>query len=427
MTKRFVFIFSTLFLLCLAFFPQQNQPERFSGEITRVTYSGENMVHFPCLSDDGQNMLYILESQEGEKTKKSLRFLNLATGAEKELFVDGQEKALAPYTEIALLMGSKPPVLSGDGRVAVFCLSVDKPASIIDHYLAIVNTDGSNLWITSFPIENLSGKDLKSLGFQNNEWERISHLAVSRQGNRIACVLKGHLGPRRYGNISGIVFVDVLEKKHSFLLSPDFAENGWSWPSFPASALIGGGWAFDMDENGNSLVFGAKSSDDITDYDLYYVDWNGSEPRRLTDFHDRWFSLARMSRDGNKIVFFYNGKKQQGMGSYLVNRDGSGLTFIESRLALRVEFADISEDGRFLIFKHIYKGMMIDLLTGQEKIAFDEATPGVTMGLTPMDFPKFPSFWRPEIMSSDGDKILLAGVPEGGSSPEIYLLKIEIK
>jgi WD40 repeat protein len=372
-------------------------------------------------------MLYTIEIKDEQETIRAVRIMNVGDGKERELFRDGEKKAPAPFEDISLLVGSKPPALSGNGRVAVFSMSLGAPANILDHYLAVVNTDGTNLQIIPFPIKALEGKNLKSLEFTGGDWERLSNYAVSSDGKSIACVLKGHLGPRRYGNPSGIVLLDVSTKKQRTILVPDFDGDEWKWPSFPCRPLIGGGWAFALSGNGQKIVFGAQSSADKIDYDLYIVNWDGKEMRRITDFHDRWFSLADISHDGEKIVFFYNGRKKQGIGTYTVNSEGKELKYIKSRLAPRVELFDMSGDGQYILFKHIYKGMILNLNTDLEMVAFDESTPGYAKGLTPMDFPRIPAFWSPKIISLKGSKALLVGPPQGKETPEIYMLSIDVK
>jgi hypothetical protein len=311
--------------------------------------------------------------------------------------------------------------------VVVFSLSLGEPEHRLDHYLCVVKTDGTNSKIFPFPIEALKEKDLKSLEFESPNWERISNYSVDKEGNRIACLLKGHLGPRRYGNPSGIVLLNATNGKLQTILAPDFNGAEWEWTDFPSRPLLGGGWSFCLSGNGKTLVFGAQSSDEKTDYDLYVVGWNGEESRRITDFHDRWFSLADISDDGKKVVFFYNGRKKQGMGTYMIHTDGSGLKYLESTIAPRIDLFDMSGDGRIILYKHVYKGMALDLLAGKEKVAFDEKTPGYIKGLMPMDFPRIPAFWGPRIMSFNGHRVLLVGPPQGKETPEIYMLQIDMK
>jgi hypothetical protein len=398
-----------------------------SRGIKRLTYSGNNVVEYPCLSDDGQRILYVLEIKEDEKTTKAIMLLDMENGKEKELFRSGTQMAPAPHTTTPLMVGSKPPLISGDGQVAVFSLSLGEPENRLDHYLCVVQTDSANSKIFSFPIESLKEKDLKSLEFESPNWERISNYAVDKKGIHIACLLKGHLGPRRYGHPSGIVLLDVPSGKQKTILAPDFNGTGWEWPDFPRRPLLGGGWAFCLSGDGKRLVVGAQSSEEITDYDLYVLEWDGDKLKKITDFHDRWFSLADVSYDGEKVVFFYNGRKKQGMGTYMIHTDGSGLKYLESNRTPRIELFDMSGDGRFILYKHVYNGMALDLLTGNERVAFDEKTPGYQKGLMPMDFPRIPAFWGPRIMSFNGHRVLLIGPPQGKDTPEIYILQIDMK
>jgi dipeptidyl aminopeptidase/acylaminoacyl peptidase len=397
------------------------------GYIKRLTHSGNNSVQYPWLSDDGQWMLYVQENDTGEEITRSIRLMDVDTGKETELFQDKKIAAPEPYEEVTLLVGTKPPMLSGNGRVAVFVLSLDQPENILDHFLAITNTDGTGFKIISFPIESLQGKDWNSLDFQAKEWERISHYAVNSDGSRVACVMKGHLGPIRYGNASAIILIDTHSGKQKTILAPELNENQWEWTGFPSRPLLGGGWAFSINGSGDKILFGAQSSDDQLDYDIYLSDWEGSQIKKITDFHDRWFSLAELSRDGKKIALFYTGKKKQGIGTYLLRSDASELEYVESRISPRVEFFDLSGNGQYIVYKHIYNGVLLDIETGEEGVAFDKNTQGYVSGLIPMDFPRFPAFWGPHIMSHDGTRILLAGIPEGKKNPELYLLNFETK
>lgn len=394
------------------------------SEIRRLTYSGNNTVEYPCLSDDGRLVLYIVEIKNDQESLKAVRMMNVDSGKETELFRNGTMTAPPPFGEIPLLVGSKPPLLSGNGQVAIFSLTLGEPQSILDHYLAVVNTDGTDFKLVSFPIDALKERELEPYDFESAEWERVSDYTIDRKGTRAACLLKGHLGPRRYGNPSGIIFLDVPDLKQRTILAPSFNGSEWVWPSFPRSPLLGGGWSFCMSGDGEKVVFGAQSSEEKTDYDLYLTDWKGQVLKRLTDFHDRWFSLADIDVEGKRVAFYYNGSKKQGMGTYIINSDGTGLKYLESQVASRIELFELSGNGRFVLFKHIYKGMLLDLQTGKEMVAFDENSPGYATGLFPMDFPRLPAFWRPQIMSLKGNRILLIGPPRGKETPEIYMLEL---
>ncbi|MGB2844169.1 MAG: hypothetical protein WBC02_04895, partial [Candidatus Aminicenantaceae bacterium] len=290
--KKYIQAALIISILWLVVSPIQIGAVESQADIRRLTHSGNNVVRYPCLSEDGRWMLYIMEIKNGKETTNAVRLMNVNSGKERELFRDGENTAPTPYEEISLTIGTKPPVLSGDGSVAVFSLSLSEPAFILDHYLAVVNTDGTNFRIINFPFDVLKGKDLKSLDFTSSDWERVSNYTISSDGTRIVCVVKGHLGPRRYGSPSGIVLLDILSKKQRTILAPDFNGSEWTWSSIPRRPLSGGGWAFSLSGNGQWLLFGAQSSEDKNDYNLYITDWNGKEITRLTDFHDRWFSLA---------------------------------------------------------------------------------------------------------------------------------------
>jgi hypothetical protein len=291
----------------------------------------------------------------------------------------------------------------------------------------MINTDGTGLEIFSFPIEEMLEKDWKALDFQTNEWERISHYAVSSDGSCIACVLKGYLGPIRYGNASAIISMDTNSGEQKTILAPVLQDNRWEWIGTPSRPLLGGGWAFGINGQGDKILFGAQSTEDPTDYDLYLFDLETDQIEKASDFHDRWFSMAEMSRNGEKIVFHYAGKKKKGIGTYLLRPEASELQLLESSHSPRVEFFDLSGNGRYVLHKNIYDGLLLDVVTGEESIAFNKDTQGYLPGLVPMDFPKFPAFWGPHIISDDGSRILLAGIPEGKKDPEVFLLDIERK
>jgi len=427
MNKKIGNISIVLIVIILMTGPLFSDVLKNQGHIKRLTYSGNNSVHYPCLSDDGQWMLYVLENDTGEEVTRSIKLMNIDTGKETELFLDKNMTAPEPYKDRSLLIGTKPPVLSGDGRVAIFVLSLDQPENILDHYLAMINTDGTGIKIFSFPIKALQGKDWKALDFKGNEWERISHYAVSSDGSHVACVMKGHLGPVRYGNASAIIMIDTQSEKKKTIFAPEFNGQQWEWKTKLSRPLLGGGWAFGISGSGDSILFGAQSSDDKLDYDLYISDWEGTLVKKITDFQDRWFSLAELSQDGKKVVVYYTGKKKQGIGTYTVSSEGSEIVYLQSPISPKVEFFDLTGNGKYILYKHIYNGVFLDLETGKGGTAFDKNTPGYVSGLFPMDFPRFPAFWGPRITSHEGTRILLAGIPDGKKSPEFYLLSFETK
>ncbi len=424
MKNKLICIFYILFLSSLGTMESALSKETKTS-ILRLTYSGNDKVFFPCLSDDGNTMIYTLETQKEGKSIRALRVIDIAQAKERELFVEDRLQALPPFEEASLKIGSKPPVLSGDGKIAILSLSIGAPYHILDHYLAVLKTDGTQLKLISFPIKALSEMKFEKLGFKSDSWERISTYALDHEGKRIALVLKGHLGPRRYGNASCLLFLDLAEERQRTILAPDFKEKEWVWSSFPRNPLTGGGWSFAISGNGELVIFGAQASEVENDYDLFLTDWEGQSLKRITDFHDRWFTQAEMSFDGKSIIFFYNGNKKEGMGTYLINSDDEGLRLLESKISSQIEFFDFSGNGKRLIFKHIYRGVMLDLGSGKETIIFDEEASPDEKRISLLDFPQVPSFWTPKVLDFKGKKLILSGIPAGRNTPEFYLLSLQ--
>ncbi len=79
-----------------------NELKQLRGEIKRLTFSGNNIVQYPCLSDNGNWMLYTIEIKDGDETTKAVRIMNLEDGKETELFRDGERKALEPFEDAFL-------------------------------------------------------------------------------------------------------------------------------------------------------------------------------------------------------------------------------------------------------------------------------------------------------------------------------------
>ena len=407
------------------FSPLFSQPTTLPVTIKRLTRSGNNGVTYASISADGAYVIYVLEKISGTDFQKTIRLLQIDSGKEVDLFVEGQTAVEKPYGEGPLLVGSKPPLLSADGQKAVFTLSLGAPDNILDHYLAVAGPGKEGIKLYRFLHQGVGEKDMGPLDFKSPAWERFSHYAISHDGNRIACVLKGHLGPRRYGDCSGIVLIDLDTSAQRFLLRPEFKDGSWNWSSFPRNPLLGGGWSFSLSGNGERVVFGAQSSKDDTDFDLYVADWKGTAARKITEFSDRWFSMAELDFKGDRVLFYYNGKKNRGIGTYRVNRDGSGLQYIKSRIVERIELYGVSGDGSFLFHKNVYQGLLMSVESGREYLLFDGQTPEIARGISYLDFPRSPAFWTPQTISLKGKWLLLYGLPEGRQSPEIYLLSVD--
>ncbi|MCJ7579519.1 MAG: hypothetical protein MUP98_03175, partial [Candidatus Aminicenantes bacterium] len=264
MIKKIIPLLSTVFLFSLTIFPNEAGNPVLKGVIKRLTQSGNSSAHFPCLNDLGDKVLFILETENGEQLIKSIQILDVETGEKKELFRSGTKSAPPPFSDSFLDVGTKPPIISGDGQIAVFSLSLGKPAAIPDHYLAVVHTDGTSFKLFPFPIKALEEENLESLEFTSPDWERLSYYSINKNGSRIACVVKGHLGPNKYGNPSGIIVLDRETEIQNTLLAPDFVEKKWMWTDSPRQPLTGGGWGFGLSGNGQLIVFGAQSSTDKT-------------------------------------------------------------------------------------------------------------------------------------------------------------------
>ncbi|MBN1271712.1 MAG: hypothetical protein JXB26_05520 [Candidatus Aminicenantes bacterium] len=391
-------------------------------EISRLTFTKEIAVLYPGMTGDGTRIIYMGEKTRDDKVIRSVRLWDTRSGKETVLFEDGSTKIPESFSDINLVVGSKPPLLSQDGRTAVFSLSSSGPEMTLDHYLAVVSTDNIKYDIYSFSIPALEEIEWKKLEFQNTQWDRIAAYGISGDGKTVACVLKGHIGPTRYGTPSAIVFLDTANKTKRFLLAPQFDKNSWVWKTFPGYPLTGGGWSFCLSGNGQKVVFGARSSEDPLDYDLYIADTSNGKVARLTDFHDRWFSLADISFDAGRVVFYYSGGKKMGQGTYVLNGDGSDLRYLTTKAGTPIEFYDMSVDGQYILFKDVYAGILMNLETGEKITAFDENTQGYVSGIIPMDFPKIPSFWTPVICSRNAGRILLSGTPTENSHSEVYIL-----
>lgn len=403
-------------------FPLQ---ERTESAIQRATFTKNIAVLYPGMNGDGSRIVYIGEDTREDTAVRSVRLWDIPSETETVLFEDGKTKAPESLEGIALAVGSKPPVISGDGRTAVVSLSSVEPELILDHYLAVFSTENGTFDVFPFSFPSMKKSVLEESELQSLEWDRVASYALSADGKTAACVVKGHIGPSRFGTSSAVVFLDLEKKTERWLMAPRLEKNAWEWTSYPASPLAGGGWAFCLSGNGRTAVFGARSSEDPLDYDLYTADTSDGKIARLTDFNDRWFSLADISYDGGRIAFYYTGGKKQGQGTYIVNRDGSGLRFLTSKSAPEVELYDMSSDGRIILFKNVYTGLLLNVDTGEETTAFDEKTPGYVSSAYPMDFPQIPSFWTPVFCSRDAERVLLTGIPEEKSKPEAYILTLK--
>ncbi len=394
--------------------------------IARITHSKDAIVKYPSISNDGFNLLYYAETRDPSDLQEKTGAIKIITtdGAEERaLFVDNTLRAPAPYNEFYLVCGTRPPQLSGDGSTAVFSLSVLDPISLEDHYVGITNTDGSGFRVLEIKNKALTMQDWTEKGFKDDTWERISNYAVSNDGKRLVLVVKGHRGPRKFGFPSAIVAMLSDGSDQRTLIAPEFEKDGWVWSSFPRKPYTEGGWAFDFSGNGEKVLFGAQSSPDTDDYDLYISDWKEGGLKKITDFQDRYFTMADLSDDGERVVFFYSGKKKSGIGTYAANADGSGLTYVQAKAGgWFVLYEDVDATGHMIVARHKYFGFVVNLDRNEEKVVLNPSVPGyVSANESFMDFPYFPSFWNPNIMARNA--LVVTGIPEGRMTREFYLLE----
>jgi len=394
------------------------------SQIVRITRSKDAIVKYPALSNDGEKLLYLSETRDlsnPEVKIKSIKIINADGTEEKVLFTDRTIRAPSPHDQSYLLCGTRPPLLSGDGTKAIFSLSINERFSLNDHYLGVVNTDGTGFRALELKNVALSSINWKEKGFKDDTWSRISNYAVSNNGRRLVLIIKGHNGPRRFGFPSGLMVMHSDGQNQMTLFSPDFEEERWVWRSYPRKPYTEGGWAFALSGNGEKILIGAQSSVEKDDYDLYLMNWEGSALKKITDFRDRFFTLADLSNDGQQIVFFYGGKKRQGIGTYIISSDGTGLEYLKSIVADRVDFEDMDSKGKRILYRHKNSGILMDLESKKETIIFHPKTPGYASSEGHfMDFPNFPSFWNPHIMTED--EVIITGTPKGRVWREFYLL-----
>ncbi len=200
-----------------------------TSQIVRITRSKDAIVKYPALSNDGEKLLYLSETRDPlnpEVKIKSIKIINVDGTEEKVLFTDRTIKAPPPHDQSYFFCGTRPLKLSGDGTKAVFSLSINERYLLKDHYLGVINTDGTGF--RAFELENvtLSHIDWQEKGFKDDTWGRISNYTVNNDGRRLVLIVKGHNGPRRFGFPSGILIIDSDGQNQRTLFSPTFEKEG---------------------------------------------------------------------------------------------------------------------------------------------------------------------------------------------------------
>ncbi|RLA84036.1 MAG: hypothetical protein DRG40_06240 [Deltaproteobacteria bacterium] len=384
------------------------------ARIDRITYTREGIVRYPSLSEDGRVLLYVHEAPDEKvplKVHRSLKVVFLETGEKRTIFRDGEVPAPAPFKG-RLLLGSKPPRLSGDGKRATFLLSLPRWR---DHFLAVAEIRGKKVRVFELEME---GVPLKAKGFKGKGWARIVNYATDREGRRIACAVKGDMTEGGLGYPSGIVLLEFPSMKKRTFLAPRLKEKGWVWEGFPSKPFLGGGWVFAMSPDGEWLLFGAKASQEKGDYDLFAMSWEG-EIERLTHLHSPYFVLGHIGPARKPVVFYFAGQKT---GTYLLGDSGPEPLFLPS--GERLDYEGISGDGRYILYCLRGKGYRYDWRRGTWEEIFSPSTSGYTRSPYPMSFPSYPAYWSARFSSWGGERLILMGRPRGKEKEELYLLEV---
>lgn len=413
-------------VICLLPTGGTSEVKRIPSRIIRLTYTHDGMVRYPSLSDNGDLLLYIHEIKDKKdplRITRSLRILEIKGGKEKILFTDGKLKAPSPY-EGTLVLGSKPPLLSGNGKRCAFTLALPSPFPYPDHFLGIMDIDGGNLQVVDLKIESLQSFNWRHIGFKGDSWARVAGYAMSQDGKRAACLMKGDMGKGCCGYPSGIVLIDTEDLTTKTLLAPQLEEGKWRWRGYPRNPLMGGGWVFNLSTDGELILFGAQASPKEGDYDLYIINRDGSGLRRLTTFHEPYVVLGHLSGEGAHLVFYYAGKGREGVGTYLLDLRGEGINHLRSRVTERLDYEGISGDGRYIFYSWDGRGMRYSLQGGEEVEIFSPQTPGYVRSGLPMTFPPYPAYFPSRISSFRGERVLIVGTPMGKGQPEVYLVII---
>ena len=138
---------------------------RAESEIRRLTYSGDHWVGYPSISDDGKTIAFLEEVRDtstiaGEiRVKRIIKTMKRDGTDEQVVFSDSTHHAPAPYEDSYLCVGTKPPLISGDGQKVICALSLSEPSDVKDHYLGVVNSDGTGFHTIEFKNEVLSSMD----------------------------------------------------------------------------------------------------------------------------------------------------------------------------------------------------------------------------------------------------------------------------
>ena len=76
MMRRFIPIIIATVMFFALHTKAMTSEENYKGHIRRLTQSGNNVAMFPCLSSDGQKMLYTLTIKESEEEVKAIKMMD---------------------------------------------------------------------------------------------------------------------------------------------------------------------------------------------------------------------------------------------------------------------------------------------------------------------------------------------------------------
>jgi hypothetical protein len=398
------------------------------GEFVRITFTRDEVLKYPSMDREGHMVVYRSEKVDtkGEK-RSSVEVISPGDKKPKLLFEEGRVRAPKPMDGHFLILGTKPPVISGDGKKVVFSLSLGAPLFIDDHYLGVVNTDGTDFRVIEIVNEEIKKGDFEKWGFTDNKWRTISQYRITDDGKTIACLVKGHMGGRKVSTTSAIVLVSSDGSSQKTLIAPRLEGEGWVWDGYPRNPFLGGGWIFDLTGDGKGLIFGAQSGPERTDYDIYFMEIDGKKIKKLTDIKDRWFVRGAISSDGKVFCFFYSGKKLNGIGTYILDSGMDKPIYLRSRIIDRVSFEAISGNGKRVFYRASEGGLAFtDLVNGNEGLIKQEGLNGPNGLREEVSFPSIPSFWSPRFVSMRGDKLLLEAYLGTKDKKEIFLLRLPV-
>lgn len=117
-------------------------------------------------------------------------------------------------------------------------------------------------------------------------------------------------------------------------------------------------WYPDWSPDGKKIIFGSythpRNPDDEDDEDIYIMNADGTEVKRLTNTSPGWSDFASWSPDGTKIVFCSDPVKTQ-QDIYIMNADGSGITQVTNDQAPDY-YPDWSPDGSRIVYLSVDPG-----------------------------------------------------------------------